>query len=165
MFKIFIILLIALLSPSLYADDFNQSIRSFLIEWEGIKSIPYRCSSNRWTVGIGHNLDAHRQSIQSRYTPEQIERFFRDDLDEAVAIARSGVDHFDELPEEVRLVVISLVWTVGRQGFTKFVNFRLALSKGNYQDAARQLKQSKWYYQVGKARSINHINILLSLNR
>jgi len=121
------------------------------------------------SCGIGHNLTAgrNRYSIQYKvgqyYTPHQIEAYFRDDLINALYFARKGIWNFDNLPDEAKFVTISLIWTVGGEGFMKFKNFRLAMSRKMYNLAAMELKDSRWAKQL-PIRAENHIKRLQKIS-
>jgi len=69
---------------------------------------------------------------------------------------RDGIVDFGALPKSVKLVCLSVAYTVGSAGFHRFVHFRDALSQRDYPRAARELENSLWATQVGKARLADH---------
>jgi len=168
---ILFLLLLALsqLVNSSYGASVNQRdinfYKPYLIKFEGYKNIKYR-DGRHWAVGIGHNLSFEKYNkIGSYYTDAEINYFFTNDLIIALATARKYVRNFDSLPSDAKLVTISLIFTVGPKGFSKFQKFRLALERGNYKVASIELRKSKWWYQVGKERREDHFNRLNNINQ
>jgi lysozyme len=139
------------------ADPF----RSYLVSVEGYRQAPYR-DQNHWAVGVGHNLSSHKQPVRT-YSRAQIDSFYQDDLAITLRAARGGVRDFDTLPLSARQVVVGLIWTTGPAGFRGFTRFRQALSTRDYHDAARELRASKWWTQVGQARARRAYEALMRL--
>lgn len=152
-------LFLSLLSPA-FAAPSPARIRAELVKWEGYRLVPYRDGAH-WSVGIGHNLTVNRQPAR-RYSPAEVERFFLADVSWALDACRKGISDFDDLPEQVQLVCISVAFGVGRTGFDRFRNFRLAMSYRAYDSAASELRLSKWATQVSPARRDHHIRVLRS---
>lgn len=132
-------------SPSL------ETYKREMIRWEGLRFVPYVDGKN-FTSGIGHNLNAHREKLKPRYSTFEVDRWFYRDLAFAIGAANAGIRDFDSLPDEVQLLVIGLVWTVGPTGFKRFINLRRALSWRAYEAASIELLDSKWAIQVSPAR-------------
>jgi len=57
--------------------DLNDcaKLRKMLIRHEGLRLRPYKCTSGRWTVGYGHNLESHGEAIPESITIEQAEKY------------------------------------------------------------------------------------------
>lgn len=134
-------------------------IRSELVRWEGYRTEPYP-DAGGYSVGIGHFLGRDAQNIKPTYSAQEIEAFFCSDAQTAVRICRQGISNFDNLPPEKQLVCISLAFNVGPTGFMKFQKFRAAMSKKDWQTAAKELQSSKWASQVGTARKIHHVKTI-----
>lgn len=131
-----------------------NTIKQSLVRWEGYRLTPYRDPvSKDWCVGVGHNLTARRQAIRRSYTALEVERLLLKDVAEAVDAARAAVRGYDELPDDVQLVVLHLAYTTGRRGLMQFTNLRLALGWRAYNAAATELRLSRWYAQVSPSRA------------
>ncbi len=138
-----------------------DTIRAYLVQWEGYSLTPYRDGPG-YSVGIGHSLFANREKVRP-YSRAEVERFFYRDTSWVIDACRLGITGFDQLPTDVRLVCIGLAFGVGRTGFARFHQFRLALSHRAYNAAAHELGLSKWYrQQVSPARARAAYNTLLS---
>lgn len=149
------------LFPSLRASPSLETYKREMIKWEGIKFAPY-ADGKCFTSGIGHNLNAHREKLKPRYSTLEVDRWFYKDLSLALDAANAGIRDFDDLPDEVQLMVIGLIWTVGPTGFKRFINLRRALSWRAYEAAAIELLDSKWATQVSPARVRHYRHILQS---
>lgn len=132
--------------------------KTFIQQWEGCKHTPYR-DTNGWTVGIGHSLTAKGEKVESYYTTQQIDTFFYQDLDGCLKSARRIIPAFDTLPTNAKLVVVSLIFNLGENGFVKFKKFIRAVNSRNFMLASDELKDSVWFNQVGR-RARNHTNLL-----
>ncbi len=138
------------------------TVRRSLIKWEGYYVVPYKDGRVNMSVGIGHNLTAHGEPVRPRYTAAQINAMFDRDLMVALRACRTGVERFDELPEEVQLVCISLVWTCGAKGFMRFKDVRSALSRRAYTASSTMLYLSNWFRTQPAARANWAVNTLRS---
>lgn len=130
----------------------------YLKHWEGYKLTPYHCPSGNLTVGIGHKLK--REEIKTKYTDFEVYRFFVWDYAIAKEVAEKTFKNFNSHPEDVKLVLISIIFTVGPKGITKFKNLIIALQYKSYEVAAIELADSKWFYQVGATRANHHYRTL-----
>lgn len=151
-------LLFILLAAQVIAVPLDK-LRQEMVRWEGYRLSPYRDGSG-YAVGIGHNLTAHGEEVRT-YTAAEVEAFFKSDIQWAIAACRNGIDNFDDLPDDVQIVCISVAFTVGRTGFQRFKDFRLAMSYRAYNAAATELRLSKWAAQVSPSRRDHHIDVLL----
>jgi GH24 family phage-related lysozyme (muramidase) len=137
-----------------------EQFRSYIDGWEGYTHVPYYRANGERSTGIGHNTSG--DVWQTWYTDADIERYYQADYARALDACRSAIDHFDDLPYDAKLVVMSVCWTVGRRGLYRFVSFRFALDQRNYKAAATALFYSKWALQVGRARLTDHLARLRS---
>jgi lysozyme len=147
---------IALGFPILGFSQTTEDYRNELQKWEGYRNTPYHDAGGH-SVGIGHHLYG---PIKRVYSDREIQVFFDRDLENALHACREYIENFDTLPVEVKQVCVGLVWTVGENGFYKFIRFRHDISTRDYYEAANELIDSRWYHQVSRQRSEHYINIL-----
>jgi lysozyme len=152
------LLLLLLLVSSCSAQTITE-VKAFLIKWEGYKVRPYYCPSGHLTVGIGHALTP-LDPKKSRYSDKEIASFFNKDYANAVRIAKSLYFNFEGHPKAIRLVLLSIIFTVGEGGIKKFRKFNAAILSRDYPLAAVELKDSIWFSQVGWERAKNHVETL-----
>lgn len=151
--------LLSLVAPLSKAAPTEADHFISLLRWESFRLTPYNDGAHR-CVGLGHNLDAHKELPKTVYSQAELMTLFRSDLATSLRAAREGVRDFDELPDEVQLAITGLLWTVGPTGFLKFKNLRLALSMRHFSGAASELYSSKWFRQVSAQRANYTLNAL-----
>lgn len=144
---------------SLTSPDYRASLARF----EGVRKTPYREKNGNWSVGIGHNLTAHREPVKSSYTSNEITLLFDRDLAAALRAARLLVNGFDDLPNPAKEVVVHLIFQCGPTGFAKFKELRFALSRRAFNAAATELWDSKWFRQTPASRANWALRSLRSL--
>lgn len=142
----------------LRVDDFAR----FTEQFEGRRARVYCDSRGRRTVGAGHNLDRPGSAVAVKHaglswgrlvrgdvlSDAQINRLLMADVSFALNSARDLVAGFDSLPDRAQLVVVDMIYNLGRTGFYGFENFRRAVMLRNWSHAAVALRDSDWYHQV-----------------
>jgi GH24 family phage-related lysozyme (muramidase) len=76
----------------------SDAIIDNIISWEENKEFPYNDSTNNCTVGIGHKLHdgpCSPQELSTKYSPEQIQEWFKQDLSEAEKNVRAMFQTLD----------------------------------------------------------------------
>lgn len=126
------------------------------------------------TVGIGFNLlrpdaRAKLQALGLSYdavlagrqslTDGQIDTLFSQDLDAAIGHAQDKLNGFDGLTTARQFVVVDMIFNLGAAGFDGFKNTIDAINAGDWDDAAKEMKASAWYDQVGD-RAIKDIGMM-----
>ena len=79
--------------------------------------------------------------------------WFKEDVDEAVADCCALFLNFASLPDQVQRVLVNMAFNLGRGRLSKFKKLITAVNEGNWQKAADEMVDSRWYNQVGN-RSI-----------
>lgn len=102
------------------------------------------------TIGIGRNLTAKGLHDDERRL------CFRNDLAEALEIARDIFPDFDTYSVNRRLGIVNLIFNMGEgdssKGFLSFDETIQHMTAGRWDRAAENLKRSKWYQDVGEGR-------------
>lgn len=147
------------------AEDLAGDAMRMIEYFESRRGGVYTDSRGKHTIGVGFNLDrpgaaediarvlpgVTRSALlarRARLTDEQIERLLRHDVERAINTARRQVPNFDELPYNVRLVLVDLCFNVG--GLAKWPSFRAAVERRDFTDAARLMHNTRWYRQTGR---------------
>lgn len=109
---------------------------------EGWAKVAYQDSVGVWTVGCGHNLRVPITNVA-------INQILTDDL----AVAEEAVDRLGTwvqgLSEYRRGVLVNMAFNLGGAGLYKFRLMLAACQRGDFEDAAREMLDSKWARQVG----------------
>jgi len=116
------------------------------------------------TIGWGYNLkkSVAKQEIESlgldynsvvsgkiELSEEQIEFLFQRDLARAIEDAKQYLSNFSEQPSAVKNIIVDMSFNLGMTRLSNFVKLRDALIRKDYKSAAEEMKNSKWYKQVG----------------
>jgi lysozyme len=158
------------------AEKINPDVLfSQIARHEGLRQVVYKDSEGINTVGIGFNLEAHHNKEFLKKNPKiknkieqkipltinEIKILYNFSLKQAYKDVVSLVPKFKELPKDVKMVLIDMSFNLGKTRLSKFKNMIDAINKKDYTTAAREMKDSKWYSQVGN-RSKNLINKMKS---
>lgn len=104
--------------------------------------LPYPDSLDKLTIGYGH-------LIEKGIPADVANMLFMCDLADALDDVRHNFSCYDQLSRPRQLVLIGLAFNLGRGRLAKFVRFIGAIHRSDWNDAAEELKNSKWYTQVG----------------
>ncbi len=116
-----------------------------LIRHEGLRLKPYLDTVGKTSIGFGRNLS------DMGITGTEAVFLLRNDIDNAYwdVMDVFGRDVFDGLGEVRQGVLINMLFNLGRPRFLTFVKMIAAVKKDDFEEAARQMKDSRWYRQVG----------------
>lgn len=150
-----------------------KTIEEQIILHEGLRLEVYKCPADYWTVGVGRNLEGkplttgEQQYVLgcSDLTSKQVISILRrcgitrddalfllaNDIDDAVADLRR-FSWFEALDPIRRKVMIDMRYNLGPTKFREFRRMIAALENHDYNTAADEMKDSKWYWEV-KTRS------------
>ena len=111
---------------------------------EGLRLTPYKCTADKWTIGVGRNLE------DVGISEEEAEMLLHNDIQRAKAQLVQKFPWTQEL-DEVRLAaLINFTFNVGIGTVSKFVNAMALLKDGKFDMAASEFLQSRWATQVGQ---------------
>jgi len=131
-----------------------DQIKEDLVRHEGYVTEIYLCSENYPTFGIGHmvteNDMEHTWPVGTPVTDERILQVFHDDCKVAIADAELLVNNLSDHPDFVSRVLVNMAFNIGRPRLSKFKNMLAAIEAKDYNRAADEMIDSKWYHQVGR---------------
>lgn len=110
---------------------------------EGFRSEVYQCSEGKNTIGYGLNLDDVGMA-------EPIAAFALGyHVDKCVQELYENFKWFEEMPDRVQGVLINMCYNIGLSRLKGFKKALAAFEAGDFQTAAAEMKDSRWYRQVG----------------
>ena len=125
-----------------------------LIESEGLKLKPYKCTSGKLTIGIGRNLED--KGITRK---EAVELCNNDLIEVRNSLFRfAWYRHLDEVRQEA---IIRMAFNMGVSDLLEFKKMIAALELKDWETAAYEALDSRWSTQVGD-RSIEIAEIIRS---
>lgn len=128
--------------------------RERLMKHEGEKRdergrhIPYKDTVGKWTIGWGRNI------TDNGISQDEAILMINNDIQKALADARSLIKNFDLLDDVRQEVLVDMAFNLGRNRLSKFRLMRAAVQRDDFEGAADQMVDSKWYKQVG-IRGVN----------
>lgn len=154
-----------------------SSLANMILRHEGgIIKTPYRDSRGLWTIGVGFNLEdpnAENVLIQSgikakprdiingnvKLSEQQLKRLFNYSLEIALNDARNFAPNFDELPSNVKMVLVDMSFNLGYPRLNQFRKLKSALAKKDFEEVKKEMQNSRWYSQV-KSRGEELVNMI-----
>lgn len=120
---------------------------------EGVRTRPYLDTSTppKWTVGVGHNLSASPLPAGWKYplSAAQITQLLDTDIADTLHQLDTHLPWWRKLDEVRQRVIANMCFNLGIDKLLGFKNALAAMAKGVYATAAAEMKDSKWYGQVG----------------
>lgn len=115
--------------------------KEYVKENEGLKLYPYRCSAGKLTIGYGHNLDGLGISRAVA------DLMFEEDFDRAYGQAAASIRGFLLLNGLQQMAIVDMVFNMGIAGVLNFKKMIAAIAKGDHEEAANQILDSKYAKQ------------------
>lgn len=132
-------------------QNLMTQIKEDLKRHEGVKYEVYLCSEGLPTAGIGHLLeDDTEYNVGDAVSKELVDEWFVVDFEEAVTDCCAVFLNFASLPEQVQRVLVNMAFNLGRTRLGQFKNMIKAVNEGNFEKAAEEMIDSRWYRQVGR---------------
>jgi lysozyme len=123
----------------------SDDLVDILIRHEGLLLKPYRCTAGKLTIGVGRNLDDVGISEQEALA------MLRSDIAKAkIALIKDPQWPLAELDTVRQMVLVNMCFQLGKRRLDGFKKFRAAVVDHDWQEAAVQMKDSRWYRQTTK---------------
>lgn len=125
---------------------------------EGSRLKAYKCTADKWTIGIGRNLEAvgtaplnrsKQDIIEQGILPAEERALFNYDIDRTERDLDRKLPWWRKLDPVRQRVMLNMCFNLGITGLLGFVNTLGMIQRGDYDGAARNMLLSKWARQVG----------------
>jgi len=130
-----------------------QRLRQQLIKHESIELKPYRCTSDKLTIGVGRNIEdrgiSHETAMQ----------MLDEDIDICINELQQTLSYWNDLPSRVKEGLINLCFNMGISRLMAFKKTFGFLREGMYSKAADELLDSRYANQVGQ-RAVDVANMI-----
>ncbi|MEX3961010.1 glycoside hydrolase family protein [Paraburkholderia sp. EG286B] len=122
---------------------------------EGVRTMPYKDTKGRLTVGVGHNLTASPLPAGWSFplSAAQITQLLTVDVASTMTQLDANVSWWRSLSEVRQRVVANMAFNLGIAKLLGFKNALAAMQAGDWSSAAAEMQDSDWYGQVG-ARAV-----------
>ena len=109
---------------------------------EGLELKPYKCTAGKFTIGYGRNLD------DVGITKNEAEYLLGNDIQLCITDLKEIFENFDTYSINQRTALIDMRFNLGLNGFEKFKKFIKNVKNKDWEKAAKEIKNSKYYKQV-----------------
>jgi lysozyme len=114
-----------------------------LIKHEGLKLKPYRCTSNKLTVGVGRNLE------ECGITEEEAMYLLKNDIQNFHEELTERFYFYKYLEGARKDAILNMAFNMGVPRLATFVKALDFMSQRKYAEAADEFLRSRWADQVG----------------
>ena len=113
------------------------------------------------TFGIGHLVresDPENGSpLGTEVSEDRVNEAFDADVEIVLSDCNTLYPDFDDLPEEAQQIIANMMFNLGRPRLSKFVGMKRGVDAKDWDSAADEMVDSRWYRQVG-ARAERLVN-------
>jgi len=104
------------------------------------------------TFGIGHLVkysdEEYGWSVGTDVDDRRVREVFEEDVQTVLSDCEKLYDDFNDLPEEVQLIVANMMFNMGYTRLSKFRGMKRGVDSRNWEEAADEMVDSRWYTQV-----------------
>ena len=129
-----------------------EQLRNELEIDEGVKYEIYLDHLGLPTCGIGHLIvegdEEYGQEVGTEVSQERVAELFESDVQVTLEECERLYSGFSELPEEVQHILANMMFNMGRPRLSGFKKFNAAIAAGEWEEAAEEMIDSRWYRQV-----------------
>ena len=129
-----------------------EQLREELKEDEGCKYEVYLDHLSLKTFGIGHLVtewdEEYDKEVGTPVSEDRVNNCFQTDVWGTVNECKKLYDKFEDMPEEVQMILCNMMFNMGRPRLSKFKNMNAAIAKEDWLEAATQMEDSRWHRQV-----------------
>lgn len=143
---------------ALFKGDNMEKIIKRLEFHEGLCLLPYYCTANKLSIGIGHNIEARPFTEEEKkaigdwkagITPNMAYMICRNDVNLCLDKLKT-LDFWKSLDDERQYALIDMCFQLGWAGLKKFRKMLKALAVKDYLTASTELLDSKYATQTPK---------------
>lgn len=119
---------------------------------EGFRASPYMDTMGVATIGHGRTSYASGEKVSlsdPAVTIEQAGEWLRSDMVEAIKLVQSMYTDFEDLPSLIQMVLANMAFNLGFK-LQQFKRMNAAIDMRDWRDMADEMKNSRWYGQVGQ---------------
>lgn len=129
----------------------REQLTTMLKRHEGLRLDMYHCTAGVPTIGYGHNL-------LTLISEEAAEQMLQDDINIVLNELNDSVSWWTDLPEKAQIVIANMCFNIGLPRLMQFKKFWAALEDRDYERAAAEMEDSKWFHQVkGRAKELKQL--------
>ena len=124
----------------------KHRLREQLRHDEGVVPHAYRDSEGYWTIGVGRLIDERKGGLLS---PKEIEYLLDNDIERVSIDIQKEWTWLNDLNDVRQEVLANMRFNLGMPKLRKFQRMIASLERQDWEDASREMLDSKWATQVG----------------
>ena len=105
------------------------------------------------TFGIGHLVrdddPEHGWEVGTAVEESRCIEAFESDIETVLSDCSKLYSDFDDLPEEAQQIIANMMFNLGYPRLSKFRGMKAGVDDRNWERAADEMVDSRWYNQVG----------------
>ena len=113
------------------------------------------------TFGIGHLIiesdPENGQAVGTPVSNDRVDAAFDGEVEVVLSECKVLYPDFEDLPEEAQQIIANMMFNLGRPRLSKFVGMKRGVDEKDWNSAADEMVDSRWYRQVG-ARAERLVN-------
>ena len=129
-----------------------EQLRKELERDEGVKYEVYLDHLGYPTFGIGHLITDDDPecgaSVGTKVDSDRVQEAFETDVESVLSDCERLYVQFEHLPEEAQLIIANMMFNMGYTRLSKFKGMKRGVDARNWESAADEMVDSKWYDQV-----------------
>ena len=129
-----------------------EQLRNELSKDEGCVHEVYLDHLGNPTFGIGHlirSCDPESEcEIGTAISESRVIAVFEEDIQNVISDCEKLYPNFDDLPEEVQLIIANMMFNMGYTRLNKFKGMKRGVDTRDWNTAANEMVDSRWYRQV-----------------
>ena len=129
-----------------------EQLREELMADEGCMYSVYLDHLGLKTVGIGHlcrgSDPESKLEVGAPISEERVMELFDQDMSWTFRDCIRLLPEFNDLPDEVRLIVANMMFNLGSKRLSGFSRLLAAIEREDWNSAADEMVDSKWHRQV-----------------
>ena len=134
-------------------QDMNiEQLKETLKVDEGVVYEIYNDHLGYPTFGIGHLVlesdPEHGAEVGTPVSEDRVDECFEKDVETVIEDCKKLHDGWDGYPEEVKQIIANMMFNMGLTRLSKFKRHNAALQSGDWKEAAKEGRDSRWYKQV-----------------
>ncbi len=133
-----------------------MKIEELLIKHENLKLKPYKDTKGILTIGVGRNLE------DNGISEDEAMYLLENDIKRVEQELREIFPDFDELPKNVKMVLIDMDFNLGKSRFLQFKKMIQAVKERDWERMIEEMKNSRWCRQV-KSRCYDDAKLIEEL--
>ena len=121
----------------------NVKLKELLIKHEGFRTRPYSDTVGKLTIGVGRNL------TDCGLSKDEVYLLLENDIRKVLVELDFYFPWFGKLSENRQIALMDMCFNLGINRFRKFKNMIMYLVMDDFENASKEMLNSKWAQQVG----------------